>query len=90
VAMAKLITCPCGWTIISPQGEDDVRKHAAIHMRDARRWRRNPSLVQPAVGLQQLLTATTTLVEAAMSHGGKIHPDMRMTREQFIGMAKTE
>ena len=32
--MAKMITCPCGWTIISPQGEDDVKKHVAIHMRD--------------------------------------------------------
>jgi len=33
--MAKMITCPCGWTIISPQGEDDVRKHIAIHLKDA-------------------------------------------------------
>ena len=33
--MAKMSTCPCGWTIISPQGEGDVKKHMMIHLRDA-------------------------------------------------------
>lgn len=33
--MVKMLTCPCGWTVMSPQGEEDVKKHAAIHMRDA-------------------------------------------------------
>ncbi len=32
--MGKMSTCPCGWTIISPQGEDDVKKHMIIHLRD--------------------------------------------------------
>ena len=32
--MAKMMTCPCGWTIISPQGDDDVRKHVSVHLRD--------------------------------------------------------
>ncbi len=32
--MANMLTCPCGWTVISPQGVDDVRKHIAIHLRD--------------------------------------------------------
>ncbi len=30
------------------------------------------------------------LVEAVQWHGNKTHPDMPMTREQIIGMAKTE
>ncbi len=33
--MAKMIPCDCGWTIISPQGEADVKKHAMIHVKDA-------------------------------------------------------
>jgi len=32
--MGKMLTCPCGWTVISPQGEEDVIKHVAIHLRD--------------------------------------------------------
>ncbi len=26
--------CPCGWTIISPLGPDDVKKHTLIHLKD--------------------------------------------------------
>jgi len=32
--MAKMISCPCGWTLISPQGDEDVKKHAMIHAKD--------------------------------------------------------
>jgi len=32
--MGKMSTCPCGFTIISPQGEEDVKKHMSIHLRD--------------------------------------------------------
>jgi predicted small metal-binding protein len=32
--MAKMLTCPCGWTLISPQGEEDIKKHAMIHAKD--------------------------------------------------------
>jgi hypothetical protein len=32
--MAKMNTCPCGWTIISPLGEEDVLKHTKIHLAD--------------------------------------------------------
>lgn len=32
--MAKMISCPCGWTLISPQGDEDIKKHAAIHGND--------------------------------------------------------
>ena len=32
--MAKMLTCACGWTVISPQGEDDVKKHTMIHLAD--------------------------------------------------------
>jgi len=35
VIMGKMSTCPCGWTIISPQGEGDVKKHMMIHLHDA-------------------------------------------------------
>ena len=33
-SMASMLTCPCGWTIISPQGVEDVKKHTAIHIHD--------------------------------------------------------
>jgi predicted small metal-binding protein len=32
--MAKMISCPCGWTLISPQGDEDIKKHAMIHAKD--------------------------------------------------------
>jgi hypothetical protein len=32
--MAKMLSCPCGWTLISPQGDEDIKKHARIHARD--------------------------------------------------------
>jgi len=34
-AMAKMVSCPCGWTLISPQGDEDVKKHTMIHVQDA-------------------------------------------------------
>jgi hypothetical protein len=33
--MAKMMSCDCGWTLISPMGEGDVKKHAMMHMADA-------------------------------------------------------
>ncbi len=33
--MAKMVTCACGWTLISPQGEEDVKKHITIHLSDS-------------------------------------------------------
>ncbi len=32
--MAKMTTCPCGWVLISPNGDDDVIKHVSIHLAD--------------------------------------------------------
>lgn len=32
--MAKMLSCPCGWTLISPQGNEDIKKHAMIHRKD--------------------------------------------------------
>jgi predicted small metal-binding protein len=32
--MAKMVSCPCGWTLISPQGDEDVKKHTMIHVQD--------------------------------------------------------
>jgi len=32
--MASMLTCPCGWTIISPQGVGDVKKHTVMHLHD--------------------------------------------------------
>jgi len=34
VVMAKMVSCPCGWTLISPQGDEDVKKHTMIHVQD--------------------------------------------------------
>jgi hypothetical protein len=31
--MAKMASCPCGWVVISPQGEGDAVKHTAIHLK---------------------------------------------------------
>jgi len=33
-SMASMLTCPCGWTIISPQGVDEVKKHTKMHLGD--------------------------------------------------------
>ena len=33
--MAHMATCACGWTVISPMGRDDVKKHTFIHLEDA-------------------------------------------------------
>jgi predicted small metal-binding protein len=32
--MAKMVSCPCGWTLISPQGDEDIKKHTMIHVQD--------------------------------------------------------
>jgi len=32
--MAKMATCSCGWTVISPLGAEDVKKHTRIHLKD--------------------------------------------------------
>jgi len=32
--MASMGTCACGWTVITPLGPDDVKKHVSIHLRD--------------------------------------------------------
>jgi predicted small metal-binding protein len=32
--MAKMATCACGWTIISPVSAEDVKKHIFIHLAD--------------------------------------------------------
>ncbi|MBI3859117.1 MAG: hypothetical protein HY296_02595 [Thaumarchaeota archaeon] len=32
--MAEMATCPCGWMVISPQGEEQAMKHSRMHMAD--------------------------------------------------------
>ncbi len=32
--MATMVTCPCGWTLITPQGENDALKHMKTHLSD--------------------------------------------------------
>jgi len=34
-AMASMVSCDCGWTLVSPSGDADVKKHASIHAADA-------------------------------------------------------
>jgi len=46
--MAAVNACACGWTIVSPLGEEDVWKHTIIHLRDA-----HPSLVMTDDELRQ-------------------------------------
>ena len=33
--MAKMMSCECGWTMITPMGEGDLMKHVKMHMMDA-------------------------------------------------------
>jgi predicted small metal-binding protein len=33
--MAKMMSCECGWTLITPMGEADLKKHAKMHVADA-------------------------------------------------------
>jgi predicted small metal-binding protein len=33
--MADMLTCACGWTVISPLGRQDVKKYTLIHLRDS-------------------------------------------------------
>ncbi|MDA4122520.1 MAG: hypothetical protein OK456_04990 [Thaumarchaeota archaeon] len=33
--MANMMSCECGWTMITPMGESDLKKHAMMHMKDA-------------------------------------------------------
>ena len=33
--MGKMMSCDCGWTMITPMGEGDLMKHAKIHVKDA-------------------------------------------------------
>ncbi|MDA4114216.1 MAG: hypothetical protein OK474_09240 [Thaumarchaeota archaeon] len=32
--MAKMGVCACGWTVISPLGQEDIKKHVMIHLKD--------------------------------------------------------
>jgi predicted small metal-binding protein len=32
--MGNIATCACGWTVISPLGAEDVKKHILIHLGD--------------------------------------------------------
>jgi hypothetical protein len=33
--MAKMMSCECGWTLITPMGENDLKKHTMMHVADA-------------------------------------------------------
>lgn len=33
--MGAMNVCTCGWTIVSPMGAEDVKKHTLIHLQDA-------------------------------------------------------
>jgi predicted small metal-binding protein len=30
----KTFSCPCGWTLTTPTGEDDIVKHVNMHVKD--------------------------------------------------------
>jgi predicted small metal-binding protein len=30
-----MMSCECGWTMITPMGEQDLKKHAMMHIADA-------------------------------------------------------
>ena len=33
--MGHMFTCPCSWTLITQEGEEDLKMHIKIHMTDA-------------------------------------------------------
>jgi hypothetical protein len=33
--MASMMSCECGWTLVTPKGDGDLKKHAMMHMQDA-------------------------------------------------------
>jgi predicted small metal-binding protein len=33
--MGHMFTCPCSWTLITQEGEEDLKMHIKIHMADA-------------------------------------------------------
>lgn len=39
--MAHMTSCPCGWTIFSPQGMEDVKLHVTMHLKQ-----HHPEVVQ--------------------------------------------
>ena len=50
IPMASMGTCACGWTVITPLGPDDVKKHVSIHLRD-----NHPGTVLTADELDKLI-----------------------------------
>jgi predicted small metal-binding protein len=48
--MAKMLSCPCGWTLISPQEVEDVKKHAMIHAKDC-----HPGLTETEDGVLKMI-----------------------------------
>jgi len=33
--MGHMYSCPCSWTLITQEGEEDLKMHIKIHMADA-------------------------------------------------------
>jgi hypothetical protein len=48
--MAEMATCACGWTVISPLGRGDVKKHVQIHLQD-----NHPGTVLSADEMEKLI-----------------------------------
>jgi hypothetical protein len=45
--MAHMTSCPCGWTIVSPQGAEDVKMHVSMHLK-----KYHPEIIQTDAELQ--------------------------------------
>lgn len=46
----KSLTCDCGWNVTSPHGEQDVLKHAKIHVQE-----KHPEMKLTEKELQQMI-----------------------------------
>ncbi len=33
--MGNMFNCPCGWTLITQEGEEDLKMHVKMHLADA-------------------------------------------------------
>ena len=65
--MAKMMSCECGWTLISPMGEGDVKKHAMMHVADA-----HPGMKMTNDQMMMRLYARRKLITPAVFVPGKV------------------
>lgn len=70
---AKQFTCPCGFSVTSPYGTDDVMKHAAVHGSE-----RHPEMKPSKDQLMEMVKD----VEVEVKSTGKVHRGVITQKEE--------